>query len=51
MQQNGGFIVPWGRIGALPPNIEKGLHAKEDGGSGIAQQFVTWCDKETKPYM
>jgi retinol dehydrogenase-12 len=50
-EQNGHFIVPWGRFGALPPNIEKGLRSQKDGGSGLAEQFVEWCQRETQAYM
>jgi retinol dehydrogenase-12 len=50
-EQDGQFIVPWGRFGTLPPNIEKGLRTTNYGGPGLAEQFSAWCQKETKPYM
>jgi retinol dehydrogenase-12 len=50
-EHDGHFIVPWGRFGTLPPNIENGLRPTKEGGSGLAEQFSAWCQKESKPYM
>ena len=50
-QHNGGFVVPWGRFGEIPDHIEKGLKPRADGGTGTADQFWNWCERETKPYV
>ncbi|KAF2205456.1 NAD(P)-binding protein [Delitschia confertaspora ATCC 74209] len=50
-ERNGAFIVPWGRFGKLPDDIEKGLKTEEEGGSGLARRFTAWCERETRVYM
>lgn len=49
-EHNGGFVVPWGRFGDIPGHIEKGLQPEERGGSGAAETFWNWCEKETESY-
>jgi retinol dehydrogenase 12 len=50
-QHNGGFVVPWGRFGDIPAHIEKGLKPQADGGSGAAEKFWCWCERETECYF
>ncbi|KAL4884786.1 hypothetical protein BJY04DRAFT_182037 [Aspergillus karnatakaensis] len=47
---NGTYILPWGRFGTIPKHIEKGMRPTSDGGTGLAEKFWTWCEKETAPY-
>ena len=49
-EHNGGFIVPWGRFGDIPGHIEKGLQPEKRGGSGAAETFWNWCEKQTETY-
>ena len=50
-KHNGGFVVPWGRFGEIPDHIEEGLKPRAEGGTGTADQFWNWCERETKPYV
>ena len=50
-KHNGGFVIPWGRFGDIPDHIEKGLKSRAEGGSGAADKFWSWCEKETEPYL
>lgn len=50
-KHNGGFIIPWGRIGDLPGHIEEGLKSKKEGGTGAAAKFWSWCEQETETYL
>ncbi|KAH7015037.1 hypothetical protein EDB80DRAFT_323486 [Ilyonectria destructans] len=49
-EKNGSFIIPWGRFGRLPCDIQSALKTKEQGGTGVAQRFVDFCERETKAY-
>ena len=49
-QRNGDFIVPWGCFGDVPDHIKKGLTSEVEGGSGAAERFWHWCEKETASY-
>lgn len=50
-KHNGGFVIPWGRFGDIPDHIEKGLKPRVEGGSGAADKFWNWCERETGPYL
>ncbi|KAF5698460.1 NAD(P)-binding protein [Fusarium mundagurra] len=51
-KHNGGYIIPWGRIGTqgLGRDIMKSFQSKKEGGSGIAAAFWEWCHKETASF-
>jgi hypothetical protein len=42
--------MAWGRIAQLPDDISKGLKSKAEGGSGAAQVFFDYCDREAKSF-
>ncbi|KAL2850724.1 hypothetical protein BJY01DRAFT_125756 [Aspergillus pseudoustus] len=48
--QNGAFIIPWGRFGPIPHHIKQALSPKSEGGTGVAEKFWDWCEKETAAY-
>ena len=50
-QINGGYIIPWARIGHLEKNVAAGLKEESEGGTGIAKGFYEWCENETMPYV
>lgn len=50
-EDNGGYVVAWGRIAQLPQDISKGLKSKAGGGSGAAETFLEYCDRETKVFQ
>jgi len=45
--QNGCFVVPWGRIEVLRPDVVAGSKTPSEGGTGQAEKFWEWCEKET----
>lgn len=50
-EHNGRYIAPWGRLGYNRADIEASLTSKAEGGSGKAEQFWQYCERETKQYM
>ena len=48
--QNGAFIVPWGQVGNLRADLITGQKPESEGGTGVAQKFWEYCEKETKQY-
>ncbi|TAQ91333.1 hypothetical protein B7494_g300 [Chlorociboria aeruginascens] len=50
-EQNGGHLMAWGRRADLPPDIANGLKSKAEGGTGAAQRFFEYCDREIKDYL
>ena len=49
-KNNGAFVIPWGRLGEVPPHIAKGMKSTTEGGTGLAEKFWDWCERETKPF-
>lgn len=51
VEDNGGYIVPWGR---KHPNLRKDLldamKSERNGGVGLAEKFWEWCEKETAQF-
>ena len=46
--KNGSLIYPWGRIGCIPDDIKLSMKSEEEGGTGLARAFVSWCERETQ---
>jgi uncharacterized protein (AIM24 family) len=51
MDHNGGHLMAWGRLANLPVEVTKGLKSKSEGGSGVAQTFFDYCDRETRNFL
>jgi retinol dehydrogenase-12 len=49
--QNGCFLVPWGRIGYLRSDMIKAQKSVAEGGTGEAQKFWDWCERQCKAHM
>ncbi|KAM0803485.1 hypothetical protein BDR22DRAFT_838836 [Usnea florida] len=51
-ENNGGYIIPWGRLQKSSPrkDIVLAMKDEKDGGSAAAARFWDWCDQETKQY-
>lgn len=51
MEDSGCYIIPWGR---KHPNLRKdlldALKSEKDGGPGVADKFIEWCEKETTKF-
>lgn len=48
--KSGAYVYPWGRFGHLPVGIENAMKPKSEGGSGVADKFLKWCDEQTKAF-
>jgi len=49
-EKNGTYIIPWGRFGEIPAPIAVGMKSKAEGGTGLMERFMAWCDAQTSPY-
>ncbi|KAH8805960.1 putative short-chain dehydrogenase [Xylogone sp. PMI_703] len=50
-KHNGGYIMAWGRIAAVPAEVSKGIKSVAEGGSGRAKKFVEYLDREIASYL
>jgi len=50
-EQNGGYVMAWGRSADLPDDITKGLKTKSEGGTGAAQIFQKYCECEVARFL
>lgn len=51
MENNGGYVVPWGRVHPGPrQDILDCLKGEEEGGNGKAKEFWEWCEGKTIDY-
>jgi NAD(P)-dependent dehydrogenase (short-subunit alcohol dehydrogenase family) len=48
--QNGAYVAPWGRVYTVRGDVTRGLKSQNEGGTGTAEKFWAWCEKETNPY-
>lgn len=52
MEFAGGYIVPWGGKHQSPrQDLLLALKSTEEGGTGLAQDFWDWCEKNTKEHL
>ncbi|OTB01385.1 hypothetical protein M426DRAFT_220435 [Hypoxylon sp. CI-4A] len=49
--ESGDWVVPWGRITKIRPDLIDGSKPKDEGGQGIAQTFWEWTEEQVKPYL
>ncbi|EPS27392.1 hypothetical protein PDE_02335 [Penicillium oxalicum 114-2] len=49
-EQAGSYIIPWGRISVPRKDLLKAMKSREEGGSGTAAAFWSWCETETAKY-
>ncbi|RDW63602.1 NAD(P)-binding-containing protein [Coleophoma cylindrospora] len=50
MKDNGAFLQPWGKIGALRKDVEIASKTKEAGGTNTAVQFWDWTEEQVAAY-
>ncbi|KAH7309216.1 short-chain dehydrogenase [Stachybotrys elegans] len=48
---NGGYIIPWGRIGNLRKDLKEATEEQTSGGSGRASEFWEYSDDATSMYV
>ncbi|GAB7356520.1 hypothetical protein MBLNU459_g7267t1 [Dothideomycetes sp. NU459] len=51
MENNGLYILPWGRFGGFRTDVGKSIKSEAERGTGKAAQVWEWCEKETRQYM
>ncbi|CAL3965505.1 hypothetical protein PZA11_001769 [Diplocarpon coronariae] len=51
IDNNGAWVIPWGRYGPLRADLEAACKSKEEGGTGIATQFWEWSEEQVKSYL
>jgi len=51
LENNGAWIIPWGRVGNLRQDILDGARSKEEGGTGNAEAFWNWSEEQVRPYL
>lgn len=44
-------VVPWGRSLPIRNDLALGSKPESEGGTGIAEQFWAWCEKEVSSYQ
>jgi NAD(P)-dependent dehydrogenase (short-subunit alcohol dehydrogenase family) len=51
MENNGGYVVPWGRLHpATRQDLLDCLKSEGEGGNGKATKFWQWCEEKTTDY-
>lgn len=48
--KSGNWVIPWGQVATPRADIKSACMLKAQGGSGIAEEFWKWCEKETALY-
>jgi NAD(P)-dependent dehydrogenase (short-subunit alcohol dehydrogenase family) len=52
MKDNGGYVIPWGRVHPAPnEELLKEIGRRENGEGGVAKQFWDWCEEQTEKYV
>ncbi|EKD18224.1 uncharacterized protein L3040_007605 [Drepanopeziza brunnea f. sp. 'multigermtubi'] len=51
MKNNGSFVEPWGKLVSARKDIEQGSKPKEEGGTGVAQDFWDWTEEQVAQYL
>jgi retinol dehydrogenase-12 len=47
--RSGGFYIPWGRRGVVPPHVEASCKAQGDKQS-VASRFYDWCEQNSASF-
>ncbi|KAI1436129.1 hypothetical protein GGR50DRAFT_686614 [Xylaria sp. CBS 124048] len=48
-EKSGAYVYPWGRIGAIPAEIEASMKGT-GSGPGVSDKWINWCVNRTKEY-
>ena len=47
MGDGGKYVLPWGRLHPRPrEDMLEAMKGEEEGGTGVAEEFVKWCDAQ-----
>ena len=47
LEDSGAYIWPWGRLGDFRADIKPALSSLNEGGLGLADRFLHWCEQVT----
>ena len=51
IKDGGGYVVPWGRLHPSPrQDVLAAMKSKDEGGTGVAGDFVTFCEDRTREF-
>ncbi|KAI4267279.1 MAG: hypothetical protein L6R38_008316 [Xanthoria sp. 2 TBL-2021] len=51
IEASGAYILPWGRLHPAPrKDLLDALKSVEEGGTGQAEAFADWCEKQVAPF-
>jgi len=51
VEDGGKFVLPWGRLHPTPrEDLLRAMKNKEEGGTGIAEEFIWFCKRETETF-
>ncbi|PSN67713.1 putative short-chain dehydrogenase [Corynespora cassiicola Philippines] len=45
------WIIPWGRFGPLRQDLIDASKPESEGGTGVAEKWWEWSERQVKPYM
>ena len=48
---NGSWVVPWGKIGELRKDVKEGTKSAAEGGSGVAEIFWDWSERQVVSFL
>lgn len=51
MDDNGGYVMAWGRKCDLPDEIVLARKSVAEGGSGTEKKFMDYCGKQLKEFL
>lgn len=52
MEDVGGYVLPWGRKHPAPrEDLLECLKGRDEGGTGLAREFVGWCEEQIVPFL
>ena len=51
LENNGAWIIPWGRINPVRKDIEASAKTEAEGGSGKAAKFWEWSEEQVKSHL
>ncbi|KAF9870639.1 putative short-chain dehydrogenase [Colletotrichum karsti] len=50
-ERTGGWIVPWGRLYSIRKDLVQGSKSREEGGTGLGEDFWKWSEEQVKEYL
>ncbi|TQN71544.1 putative oxidoreductase [Colletotrichum shisoi] len=51
IEKTGDWVVPWGRFYAIREDLVQGSKSREEGGTGLAEDFWKWTEQQVEKYL